>query len=96
MRIGDADEFQRFTDDWVFDVLDGLNALEFRILDDDVPLKRPVLRDVDVFVDRRGDEEAAVFTIIGRQVGATAAEGNAQRGSGDDHRWKFGKPEETK
>ena len=45
-----------------------------------------MLGNVDVFVDGRGDEEAAVFAVVGREVGAAAAEGDAQRGTGDDHR----------
>ena len=45
-------------------------------------------RDVDVLVDRRGDEEAAMFPVIRWQVGATAAEGDAKGGTGDEHREK--------
>ena len=42
-------------------------------------------QDVDVFVDGRGDEEAAVLLVVRRQVGSPAAEGDAQRASGHDH-----------
>src|SRR2546423_15197403 len=69
----------------MFDLLDRLNALELRVLDDDLLLKRAVLRDVDVLVDRRGDEKTAVFAIVRRQIGATAAERNTQRRTGNDH-----------
>jgi hypothetical protein len=48
-------------------------------------LKRAVLREVDVFVDGRRDEEAAEFAVVRRQIGAAAAEGHAQGRTGDDH-----------
>ena len=41
--------------------------------------------DVDVAVDRGRDQEAAELAIIGRQVGAAAAERDAERASDDDH-----------
>src|SRR5205823_2054103 len=41
---------------------------------------------VDVAVDGRGDQESAERLVIRRQVGAAAAEGDAQRTAGDDHR----------
>ena len=78
VRIGDTGELEGFTDDGMFDLIDGGDALEFRILDNDLRLKRAVLRDVNVFVDRRGDEEAPVFAVVRRKVGAAAAEGNAK------------------
>ena len=78
MRIADAGELEGLADDGMFDLIDGGDALEFRILDNDLGLKRAVLRDVNVFVDRRGDEEAAVFAVVRRKVGAAAAEGNAK------------------
>ena len=48
--------------------------------------ERPHHRDVDVLVDRRRDQEAAVLAVVGRQVGAAAAERDAQRTARDDHR----------
>lgn len=41
--------------------------------------------DAHVLIDGRGDEEAAVLLIVGREVRASAAEGNAQWASADDH-----------
>ena len=41
--------------------------------------------DVDIFVDRRGDQKALVLAVIGRQIGAAAAKGDAQRTTNDDH-----------
>ena len=78
VRIADAGELEGFADDGMFDLVDGGDALEFRVLDNDLGLKRAVLRDVNVFVDRRGDEEAPVFAVVRRKVGAAAAEGNAK------------------
>ena len=77
VRIGDAGEFHRFADDRMLDLVDVIGAFEFGIFDYDARLKRAVLREVDVFVDGRGDEEAAELTVIRRQVGAAAAEGDA-------------------
>ena len=48
--------------------------------------------DIDVLVDRRGDEEPPVFPVVGGQVGAAAAEGDAQGGPGDDHQGRAYSP----
>ncbi|MCX6942812.1 MAG: hypothetical protein NTX09_19140 [Verrucomicrobia bacterium] len=70
MRIGDTGKLEGLADDGMFDLLDGGDALEFRVLDNDLGLKRAVLRDVTVSVDRRGDEEAAAFAVVRRQGSA--------------------------
>ena len=62
-----------------------LDVLELRVLQEDARRERPHHRDVDVLVDRRGDEEPAVLPVVGRQVGAAAAERDAKRTAGDDH-----------
>ena len=41
--------------------------------------------DVNALVDGRRKEEAAVVAVVGRQVGAAAAEADAQGAAGDDH-----------
>ncbi len=61
------------------------HALELRIFDDEVFDEGLVQRDVDVAVDRSGDQEAAELAVIGRQVGAAASQGDAERASDDDH-----------
>ena len=57
-------ELDRLADDRVLDVLDIGDALELRILDEVLRLEGLVQRDVDVLVDGRRDEEAAVFAIV--------------------------------
>ena len=66
MGIGHAGKFQGLADDRMLDLVDVVGALEFGIFDDDPRLKRAVLREVDVFVDGRRDEEAAEFAVVGR------------------------------
>jgi hypothetical protein len=81
----DARDPQRFANDRMLHLVDRAHALDLRVLDDQILDERVVQRDVHVLVDRRRDDEAAVLAIVGRQVGATAAEGNPQRASRDDH-----------
>ena len=80
-----SDQLERFADDRMLDLVDRLHALELGIFDDQVVDEGLVQRDVDVLVDRRRDQEAAVLAVIGRQVGAAAAQRDAQRAAGDDH-----------
>ena len=84
-RSSQLDQLQRLADQRVLDVLDPLDLLHLRILEED-PRHEPVMQqDVDVLVDRRGDEEAAVLLVVRRQVGPAAAEGDAERAAGHDH-----------
>jgi len=64
VRIGHAGEFHRLADDGMLDLVNVVGAFEFRIFYDDPRLKRAVLREVDVFVDGRGDEETAKLAVI--------------------------------
>jgi hypothetical protein len=57
----------------VFDFRGRFYRLELGILDDDLFTEGFVEGDVDVFVDSRGDQEAGMFAVVGRQVGAAAA-----------------------
>ena len=50
----------------------------FGVFDDQVVDEGLMHGDVDVFVDRRGDQEAAMVAIVGRQIGAAAAERDAK------------------
>ena len=94
-NIGHADDLQvrrrhrhhsqGFANDRVLDLVHGLHHLDRRILDEVFGLEGLVQRDVDVLIDRGGNDEAAVFAVVGRQVGAAAAQGDAQRAAGDDH-----------
>jgi hypothetical protein len=47
-----------------------------------------VQSDVNEFINGGSDEEAGVLLIIRRQVSAAAAEADAERGAGDNHREK--------
>ena len=78
MGLGDTDEFEGFAEDGVLDVVDAGGAFEFGVFDDDLLLKGAMLRKVDVFIDGGGDEETAVRLIVGREIGAAAAERDAE------------------
>ena len=41
--------------------------------------------DHHVLIDRRRDEEAAMFVVVGGQIGAASAQSDAERTPGDDH-----------
>ena len=69
----------------MLDVLDPLHLLHLRILEQNPRHEPAVKQDVDVLVDRRGDEESAVLLVVGRQVGSPAAERDPQWASGHDH-----------
>ncbi len=75
---GHIDQAHGLADDRMLDGIDGRDALQLGILDDQVRHERLVERDVDVLVDGGGDEKTRVFAVIAGQVGAAAAEGNAQ------------------
>ena len=57
----------------MLDLVNLVGALELGVFDDDPRLKRAVLREVNVFVDGRRDEETAEFAVVGGEVGAAAA-----------------------
>src|SRR5262249_30130181 len=81
-----AGKLERFTHERVLDLIYRLYPLQLRILDDDLRYENLMQRDVDILVDRRGDEEAAVLTIVGREIRPSAAERDAQGRARDDHR----------
>ena len=56
----------------MFDFIDGGDAFQLRVFDDQFLNERLVQRDVNVLVDRCGDEKTAVFPVVGGQVGAAA------------------------
>ena len=85
VRIGDAGELEGLPEDRVLDLVNRLHALELRVLEDDLLLEGPVLGQVDVLVDGRGHEEAAVLLVVRGQVGAATAKGDTQGRAGDDH-----------
>jgi hypothetical protein len=95
--VGHADDFQvrlranvdhtqGFAYNRVLHLVHGLDQFHLRILHQQFLAERLVQRDVDVFVDGRGDDEAGVFAVVRWQVRAAAAERNAQWSAGDDHR----------
>src|SRR5262249_41804259 len=69
----------------VADVLDPVHFLHLRVLEEDARDEPLVHQDVDVLVDRRGDEEPAVLLVVRRQVGPPAAERDAEGAAGHDH-----------
>ena len=74
---------QRFAEQWVLDFTRFIDSFGVRVLDaDKVFYFESVELDIDVFIDAGAEHKASVFGIVGGQVGATAAKGNAQRCSG--------------
>jgi hypothetical protein len=76
---------QGFAHDGVLDLVHGLDQFHLRILDDQLLAEGLVQRDVDVFIDGRRDDEAAMLAIVRGQVGASASQRDAQWRAGDDH-----------
>ena len=74
-----AQQGKRFTEDRVLQLRRVRHPLQFGIFDDEVGHERFMHRDVNIFVNRRGDEEAAEFFVIRRQIRPAAAEGDSQR-----------------
>jgi hypothetical protein len=70
----------------MLDLIDALDVFELGVLDNDPRTKRFVDGDVDVPADRGRDYKASVLLVIGREVGAAAAEADSQRTPGYDHR----------
>ena len=75
---------QRLAQDRVADLARVVDLLELRVLQPVAALEDRVREHVDVLVDRPADEEAAVLAVVGRQVGAAAAERDAQRRAAED------------
>src|SRR3989442_1064970 len=67
------------------DFFHAVHVFQLRILEEDALDERPHDRDVDVIVDRGGNQEAAVMPVVRGQVGPAAAERDPQRASRDDH-----------
>ena len=62
-----------------------VDAFELGVLEEVVVDERAVDGDVAVPVDRRRDHERRPLAVVRRQVGATAADRDAQRRPGDQH-----------
>ena len=76
----------RLADDRVLHLVDASTCSSFEYLRIMPGVHGRCDRDVDVLVDRRGDQEAAVLAVVRRQVGAAAAERDPERAARDDHR----------
>ena len=61
-----------------------VDLLELRVLHPVPPLEDRVREHVDVLVDRPTDQEPAVLTVVGGDVGSASAEAHAQRRSTED------------
>src|SRR6185503_2177654 len=88
LQVGslDAQQGQGLPDDRMAQLGRGPDALQARVLDDQLRDEGLVQRDVHVPVDGGGDQEPRVLAVVGGQVGAAAPQGDAQRAPGDDHR----------
>ncbi len=74
-----------FPHDRVIDLRRRGTAFEQGILDDVVLAKRVMERDVDLPIDCSGNQKARVLFVVGRQVGASAAETDSKWGAGNNH-----------
>jgi hypothetical protein len=61
----------------MLDLFDVAGLFEMRVLQKVAVDEAPVDRDVDVFVDRRGNEKTAVIVIVRRKVRPAAAQRDA-------------------
>src|ERR1700730_10912946 len=78
IRSGHPGKFHGFANNGVVNLIDGFDFFHFRIFQADLRPKGFADGDIDVFRDGRGDDESPVFTVVGRQVGASTAERNSQ------------------
>jgi hypothetical protein len=69
----------RRVEDRVADLLGALDLLPLEVLEPEPPREGGRQHHVDVTVDRRGHGEAAVLAVVGGEVGAAAAQWDAQR-----------------
>src|SRR5882724_2160625 len=84
-RAEDAGQTQRLADDRVLDLVDMRRALDLGVAQQHLLERRAVHGDVHVLRDGGGDEKATVPLVVGRKVGASAAERDAQWAASDDH-----------
>src|ERR1700733_902899 len=70
----------------MLNLFDAIDFFELRILDDNPGTKCFIDGDVDVAVNRGGNDEASMLPVIGWKIGAAAAETDSQRTPRDDHR----------
>src|SRR4051794_15046410 len=78
-------QLQSFADNRVMDVLCLVHVFELRILKINSGSKRTHHGYVNVLINRGRDEKSFVLPIIGRKIGASAAQGYSQRTTRDDH-----------
>ena len=85
LRRPESDQPHGFADDRVLHLVDAVHVFELRVLQVDAGRERPHDGDVDVLVDRRGDEEAGVIAIVRGQVGTAAAKRDPEGTTRNDH-----------
>ena len=81
-------EAQSLADDGVADFVDGGWVFERRIFQKIASAEGLIYGDINVFVDGRCDDETPKAAVVRREVGASAADGDAQGCAGDDHSWE--------
>ena len=70
----------------MLDLLPREHALGGRIFQPDAAFKRPLQGHVDMLPQRQRQDVAPIVPVVGREVGAAAAERDAERAACDDHR----------
>ena len=74
LRRPEAQHVKRLADDRVLDLRDPVDVFQFRVLQKNALDERAHHGHIDVLVDGRRDEIAAMLPVVGRQIGAPASE----------------------
>src|SRR5205814_9948075 len=87
--LPDLDQLQGFANDRMLDLLDRSRFLERRVFQQEAVNESAMNIDVNILVDRRGDEKPRMLAVIGGQICAAAAQRNSKWRPGDDHDESF-------
>ena len=61
----------------MLDVVHSLDLFHLRILEENPGNDSVMNHEIEIFIDRGGDDEAAVLVVVRREVGPPAAQGNS-------------------
>ena len=85
LRRLEIERCQRFTDNRMLNLFYPLDMFDARILQVDALRKRPDRRDIDIAIDRAGDQKAFVLVIVRREIRSAPAEAYSQGAASNDH-----------
>src|SRR5262245_16288334 len=70
----DPDQLESLPNDRMLDVVDAVDELQLRVLQEDRAHEAVMDHDVDVSIDRRRDHEPFVITVVGRKIRAASTQ----------------------